>query len=81
MEPPRDRIELKTALGMINYLAKFSPNSSEITHPMRKLMNGTSEFTWDDPKASTFQKVKEINFFKILGETPRKRMKSELNTA
>lgn len=58
MEPPRDRIEVKTALGMINYLAKFSPNLPEITHPLRQLMNGTSDTMWDDPQASAFQKVK-----------------------
>jgi len=26
MEPPRNRQELKTLLGMVNYLAKLTPN-------------------------------------------------------
>lgn len=60
MEHPRDRIELETVLGMINYLVKFSPNLSEITHPMRRLLRNISEFIWDEPQASAFQKVKEI---------------------
>lgn len=54
MEHPRDRKELETVLGMINYLAKFSPNLSEITHPMRQLLHNTSEFIWDEPQASAF---------------------------
>lgn len=60
MELPRNRKELKTVLGMINYLAKFSPNLSEITHPMRQLLQNTFEFIWDEPQASAFQKVKKI---------------------
>lgn len=60
MEHPCDRKELETVLGMINYLAKFSPNLFEITHPMRQLLHNTSEFIWDEPQASAFQKVKEI---------------------
>lgn len=60
MEHPRDRKELETVLEIINYLGKFSPNLSEITHPMRQLLHNTSEFIWDEPQASAFQKVKEI---------------------
>lgn len=44
MKYPRDRKELETVLGMINYLAKFSPNLSETTHLMRQLLHNTSEF-------------------------------------
>ena len=31
MEPPRDRNELQTVLGMITYLSRFAPSLSEIT--------------------------------------------------
>lgn len=44
MEHPRDCKELETVLGIINYLAKFSPNLSEITHLMPQLLHNTSEF-------------------------------------
>lgn len=43
MGHPRDRKELETVLGIINYVAKFSPNLSEITHPMLQLLYNTSE--------------------------------------
>lgn len=60
MGHPRDRKELETVLGMINYLAKFYSNLSEITQPMQQLLHNTSEFIWDEPQASAFRKVKEI---------------------
>lgn len=35
--PPVDKKELQTTLGMINYLAKFTPQLSETTKPIRDL--------------------------------------------
>ena len=49
MEPPKNGQELETLLGMVNYLAKFTPNLAEITAPMRNLymLKKNSEFVWD----------------------------------
>jgi len=60
MKPPKDRNELETVLGMITYLAKFAPNLSEITKPMRLLLAKDVEFAWDKPQIDAFQKVKDI---------------------
>ncbi len=38
MEAPHDKSELQTVLGMINYLARFAPNLSSLTSPMRQLL-------------------------------------------
>ena len=46
MEPPRNKQELETLLGMVNYLAKFTPNLAETTAPMRSLLKKDSEFVW-----------------------------------
>lgn len=48
-DPPLDRKELETILGMTNDLAKFSQNLLELTDPVRQLMSSTSDFMWDDP--------------------------------
>ncbi|MCG7879449.1 MAG: RNase H-like domain-containing protein, partial [Candidatus Thiodiazotropha endolucinida] len=60
MDPPTNRAELETFLGMINYLSKFCPNLEEISSPLRKLLVKDVEFTWDTPQADAFQKVKDI---------------------
>ena len=39
MQPPPNRTELETVMGMITYLAKFAPNLSEVTSPMSKLLS------------------------------------------
>ncbi|XP_048252566.1 uncharacterized protein K02A2.6-like [Haliotis rufescens] len=60
MNPPRDRSELETILGMVNYLAKFAPNLSEITSPLRQLLPKDVEFVWDHPQSTAFQRIKDI---------------------
>lgn len=59
MKPPCDKSELETVLGMINFLAKFAPNLSEITSPMRQRLQKQVEFVWGTPQQESFQKVKE----------------------
>ena len=59
MEPPRNRAELETVLGMTNYLSRFAPDLAEITSPMRALLNKKYEFVWDQQQDAAFQKVKD----------------------
>ena len=59
MPPPNDKKELQTLLGMITYLAKFTPQLSEITKPMRDLLKENIEFIWDTPQQTALRKVKD----------------------
>jgi hypothetical protein len=38
MEPPSNKSELQTIMGMITYLSKFAPNLANITSPLRQLL-------------------------------------------
>jgi hypothetical protein len=60
MQPPVNRRELETVLGMVNYLSKFSPNLAEVTSPMRQLLSKNSEVIWDSAQDESFAKVKDI---------------------
>lgn len=60
MQPPQNKTELETILGMVNYLSKFAPNLSEITSPLRKLLVKDVHFPWDQPQEQAFQKVKDV---------------------
>ncbi|KAJ8351148.1 hypothetical protein SKAU_G00226240 [Synaphobranchus kaupii] len=60
MEPPKNRAELETVLGMANYLAKFAPSLSEVNAPMRQLLKQSNEFLWDKQHDAAFQKMKDI---------------------
>ncbi len=56
MPAPRNRAELETVLGMVNYLSKFAQNLAEITSPLRKLLAEDVLFSWDKPQDDAFQK-------------------------
>jgi hypothetical protein len=48
MPAPTDKAAVLRLLGMATYLAKFVPNFSEITSPIRELLSGDVDFRWDD---------------------------------
>ena len=45
--PPKNKKELQAFLGVINYLNKFSPGTSEACKPLRKLMSSKVTWTWN----------------------------------
>lgn len=83
MPPPADKKELHTMLGMITYLAKFAPQMSEITKPMRDLLKEDAEFIWDKQQQTALQKIKDtitsqplLAFF-----DPKKEVKLEVDAS
>ena len=58
MEPPKNKAELETLLGMVNYLSKFAPNLLQVTSPMRQQLTKNAEFTWVQIQNDAFEKVK-----------------------
>ena len=60
MPPPEDKKGAERLLGIVNYLAKFIPNMSTITKPIRELLKDDVEFQWDEAQEKAFQEVKDI---------------------
>lgn len=60
MKPPKDKGELETILGMVNYLSKFAPGLASINAPLRHLLKESSEFVWDTQHDDAFKKIKEL---------------------
>ncbi|XP_056122564.1 NACHT, LRR and PYD domains-containing protein 12-like [Rhinichthys klamathensis goyatoka] len=46
--PPQSKPELQRFLGVEQYLAKFIPNMSDISAPLRKLLEKETEWHWED---------------------------------
>ena len=44
MQPPKDKTKLKSFLGMVNYLSKFSGRLAELERPLRELQKMTCEW-------------------------------------
>lgn len=60
LPPPQDKQELLRFLGMIQYLAKFIPNLSDTSAPLRKLLEGNVEWHGENEQQKSFEKLKEL---------------------
>ena len=58
MLAPKSKKELQAFLGIINYLSKFSPDTSEVCEPLRKLTSSKATWTWDASYQQRFEKAK-----------------------
>ena len=61
MPPPTDKKGVERLLGTVNYLAKFIPNMSTITLPIRDILKKDVPFHWDSPQDDSFtNQIKSI---------------------
>ena len=59
MKTPKDKQGVYTLLGLVNWLARFIQNVSELTEPLRILMKKEIEFHWQEKQEKAFQNIKE----------------------
>ena len=57
---PTNLEELHRFLGMVNYLAKFLPNSSTVLYPLQNLLKKNMSWMWSEVQENAFLKVKEM---------------------
>lgn len=60
MERPQNKDEVRWFLGMVTYLAKFIPQVSTISAPLRMLLEQKNEWMWLQQQEECFQNLKEI---------------------
>ena len=58
MPTPTEKQSLKRLLGMITYLAKFVPSLSDVTEPLRRLLDRDVEWHWDHVHENALTQVK-----------------------
>ncbi|KAJ8361609.1 hypothetical protein SKAU_G00181340 [Synaphobranchus kaupii] len=60
MPQPEDKAALMRFLGMVQYLTKFIPNLSEVTVPIRKLLEGEVAWHWESQLQKSFERLKSL---------------------
>ena len=60
MRPPETKTEVKSFLGMVNYLQQFLPKLSEQTKVLRNLEKKGVQFTSDAEHQSYFENIKAL---------------------
>ena len=60
MLAPKNKRQLQTFLGIINYLGIFSPGTVEVCKPLQKLMSRKMTWTWNASYQQLFNKAKSL---------------------
>ena len=60
MTVPKDKQQLQSFLGMVNYMGTFIPNLSHHTEPLRAMLKKYNVFHWEDQQTRSFQQVKTL---------------------
>lgn len=60
MEPPTDVRGVRRFLGMVTHVARFLPHISEVTAPIRELLNKRSARVWGPAQQAAFAQVKAL---------------------
>ncbi|CAB4021418.1 Transposon Ty3-G Gag-Pol poly [Paramuricea clavata] len=60
MERPGNKTDLQRFLGMINYLARYIPDLSTRTMPLRKLLDQKVLWMWDNEQEKAWKELKEL---------------------
>ena len=60
MEKPKNVKELQRFQGFVTYLSKFAPHLSEVSEPLRRLINKDTIWMWQDQQEEAFNEVKRI---------------------
>lgn len=59
MERPQNRDDVRRFLGMVTYLAKFIPDLSTHSAPLRSLLDQKNEWCWSYEQEQCFKQLKE----------------------
>ena len=60
MTVPKDKQQLQSFLGMVNYMGTFIPNLSHHTELLRAMLKKDNMFHWEDQQTRSFQPVKTL---------------------
>ena len=60
MTVPKDKQQLQSFLGMVNYMGTFIPNLSHHTEPLQAMLKKDNVFHWEDQQTRSFQQVKTL---------------------
>ena len=61
MTVPKDKQQLQSFLGMVNYMGTFIPNLSHHTEPLRAMLKKDNVFHWEDQQTGVLSASQDPN--------------------
>ena len=59
-QTPQSKGDVRRFLGLVQYLAKFLPDMSDVDAPLREVVKKNNEFFWEKPQEESFNKLKKL---------------------
>ena len=59
IEPPTNTRSLRSFLGIVSYCAKFIPNFSTLSEPLRQVLRKNVKFHWSSRHQEAFDQLKQ----------------------
>lgn len=59
MREPGNLKELRTFLGLVNQMGRFTSKIADLTKPLRELLSKSAMWTWDTAQKDAFEKIKK----------------------
>ncbi|XP_055527470.1 uncharacterized protein K02A2.6-like [Wyeomyia smithii] len=60
LNPPKSMEEVRSFLGLINFVHRYIPDMATITYPLNLLTRKGTKFNWDTNHQQAFEKIKHI---------------------
>lgn len=60
LPPPTDVAGVRRLLGMVNHIGRFLPHLSDVTAPIRSLLNKSSAWSWGASQDDAFKRLKAM---------------------
>lgn len=57
---PTTAEEVRSFLGLVNFVGKFIPNLASIDYPLRKLTRKEEKFVWNEEQSKAFEELKQL---------------------
>ena len=57
---PKNAAEVRSVLGLVNFTARFIPDLSTVSAPLRQLTKNREPFVWDQEEQQSFDELKEL---------------------
>ena len=54
---PKNVVELRRFLGIVNYISKFLPNVTALLHPLRNLLKKDVTWSWSEAQQTSFNTI------------------------
>lgn len=59
LQNPKNRKELQSILGTVNYIREYIPNLADLIHPLRSLLKKNTKFVWTVNHTECLNKIKK----------------------